>query len=118
MPPQSVIADGEASMWLSITEGADYLVQKYGPGVARRLDHVPPADVGADGRRGYNTSDLDAFALKAMRNPNRRGEPVRGRPISEQTSTLPVAESKDLHELAREWTKREALLSRSERSGR
>ncbi len=65
-------------MWLSVSEGAEYLIRKYGAAIAGRLDRVPPVVVvmEADGRRGYQSADLDAWAEKAARYPRGRGAPI------------------------------------------
>ena len=64
-------------MWLSIKQGADYLVRTYGPRALEKLQGRPPSSTNADGQRGYLLSDLDTWA-KYDRSP-----PVRGKPVTE-----------------------------------
>jgi hypothetical protein len=79
-------------VWLSLNQGAEYLVQKYGPRVARRVaQSPPPITVDADGRRGYESSELEAWAKEITRIAAGRGTPT-----SEATKFTPCTGVKEL----------------------
>lgn len=64
-------------MFLSLSQGADYLVQKYGPRIARRAaQSPPPIAIDVNGRRGYESSELEAWARGITRIAAGRGAPA------------------------------------------
>ena len=86
-------------MWLTLSQGAEYLVQKYGARIARRvIESPPPAAVDANGRRGYESSELEAWAKKVNHFPAGRGAPT-----SETTKAEPVVQGQGLVGQARDW---------------
>jgi hypothetical protein len=53
---------------LSLNQGAEYLVQKYGARIVRRVaSDPPPTAVNYNGQRGYESSELEVWAAKANR---------------------------------------------------
>jgi hypothetical protein len=73
-------------VWLSLNRGAEYLVQKYGARIARRVaQSPPPIAVDINGRRGYESSELEEWARDALRTAAGRGTPT-----SEATKVNPV----------------------------
>jgi len=72
-------------MRVGLNEAADYLLRKHGVSAAKRLLVAPPsAAIGADGQRGYEIAELDAWAETHL--PTARG---RGQPLDETEKTRP-----------------------------
>ena len=79
-------------MWLSLNQGAEHLVQKYGARIARRVGQSsPPISVDTNGRRGYESSELEEWAKEIT-----RLSAGRGTPTSEATKVNPVRQSQGI----------------------
>jgi hypothetical protein len=64
-------------VWLNLNQGAEYLVQKYGARIARRVGQSsPPITVDTNGRRGYESSELEEWAKEITRFAAGRGTPI------------------------------------------
>ena len=86
-------------MWLSLNQGAEYLVQKYGARIARRVaSEPPPTIINANGDRGYESSELEVWAKKGNRITAGRGAPT-----SEVTTVKPMRPDQGIIGQALDW---------------
>jgi hypothetical protein len=101
-------------VWLSLNRGAEYLVQKYGARIARRLaQSPPPIAVDVNGRRGYESTELEAWATDALRTAAGRGIPT-----SEAAKVSPVGRGQGIVGQFAGWMNREDSSPRPPAEGR
>jgi hypothetical protein len=101
-------------VWLSLNRGAEYLVQKYGARIARRLaQSPPPVAVDIKGRRGYESTELEAWARDALRTAAGRGIPT-----SEAAKVDPVRRGQGIVGQFADWMNREDYSPRPPAGGR